>query len=485
MLLEKVYDDFVKHTGLIDSVYKTVFVNISGILSRIQTISWDYLKYSSDSGSDTKYTFKDISKVPRYVIELLQNAFKNYYTLPQDTEVEIGVSIGAAPYKIINTDSGTTIPPELDFISKYELYDMFILNKPVYDLFGAFDDEFRFILSFQTSVRDVFHPLKKKFEQSETVSYVLENNVSQSKVATAQLHVETLQKKIQEILNELEFCKKNTVTLTDSRHKIFIGVNSRESFLMEKEKYDVEYITLKQTKDGYDEKRIKIQSVLSDIEAELSDATARKGQAAPELIDYLVRKKVTFERELVSVESSLHDFNTFLNDLSTKIHDIAISLSQIDGYTTNDITTLDDQIAAAQRRQDDLYGILLGLETELKHQQRTSEDLSIKSEKASSYGDLTIQNIENSAIVSHLATSLNPASVITVINYLRYYYAYYTTQIANDLITANIDLDINIAHAVASKMYLVRCFGLYFNQMFSAVDFADNRIEKVISIVKD
>lgn len=482
MLLEKVYDDFTKHTGLVDSVYKTVFINISSILTKIQSISWDYLKYSTDT-DETLYKFGEVTKVPRYVVELLQNVFKNYYTLPSNALIEIGVSVGPDSYKILNSESGTKIPTELEFIDKYELYDMFILDKPVYDLFGAFDDEFRFTRAFQTSIKDIFHPLKKKFEQSDTTSYVIENNVSHNTIATAQLHVTTLQSKIQEILSELEAQRNKTSILMDSRNKIFSGVNSRESLIMDKEKYTIEYTTLKTTKDGHDEKRDKLKTILADIDAELNDLTAKK--ASEELIEFLVRKKATFEKELASVESSIHDFTSFLADLANKIRDITTHLSQIDTYTTNDVTALDAQIQASNERQDDLYGVLVGLETELKHQNKISEDLALKNEKASSYGDITIQNIENSAIVSHLATSLNPSSVITVLNYLRYYFAYYSTQIANDLITANPELDSSIAHAVAAKLFLVRCFGLYFNQVFSAVDFADNRIAKVISIVKD
>jgi len=482
MLLEKVYDDFIKHTGLIDSVYKTVFINISSILTRIQSISWDYLKYSTET-EETAYNFKEIAKVPRYVVELLQNAFKNYYTLPTNTVIEIGVSIGNDSFKVINSASGTQVPPELEFIDKYELYNMFILDKHVFDLFGSFDEEFKFTRAFQTSVKDIFHPLKKKFELADTSAYVLENDVSYNKIADTQLNVATLQNKIQEILVDLDSLRKKTEILSDSRNKIFTGVNSREALLLEKEKYGIEYATLKTTKEGYDEKRSKLKTILADIDAELSDLTSKN--ASKELIDYLVRKKVTFEKEMVSVEASLIDFNSFLSDLVTRMQDITTILTQVDSYTTNDVESLDAQIKAAGERQDDLYGVLVGLETEMKHQKKIAEDMAIKNEKASSYGDITIQNIENSAIVSHLATALNPSSVITVLNYIRYYFAYYATQIANDLLLAHPGLDVAIAHAVAVKLVLVRCFGLYFNQMFSAVDFADNRIVKVISIVKD
>ena len=37
MLLEKVYTDFVAHTNLTDSIYKSVFINISEVLNKINS----------------------------------------------------------------------------------------------------------------------------------------------------------------------------------------------------------------------------------------------------------------------------------------------------------------------------------------------------------------------------------------------------------------------------------------------------------------
>jgi len=482
MLLEKVYEDFVKHTGLIDSVYKTVFINISNVLSNVNSISWKYLTYSTEDDTTT-YNFTDVKKVPRYVIELLRNAFINYYTLPTNAVIEIGVAVNDVLYKIVNSSSGTDIPEEIRFIVNYELYDMFVLDKPVYDLFGSFDDEFKFVRTFQTNINDIFHPLKKKFENEEDVSFVTDNKISENKVAEMQHNVVVLQNKIQEILSELEAQRETTTTLVDSRNRILSGVNSREAFLMDKEKYVIEFKTLQQNKEEYVEKRDKLMKVLADIDTELADIN--EGDASDAIRDFLVKKKLMFEKELESVDNSINDFQTFLNDLQAKTQDITTSLAQIESYTTNDLETFDSKIKSANQRQDDLYGVLVGLEAELKHQKSKSEDVSLKNEKAHSYGDITIKSIENSAIVNHLSTSLNPSSVTTVINYLRYYFAYHTTSIANDLIGANSKLEAHIAQAVACKLFLVRCFGLYFTQMFSAIDFADNRIEKIIAIVRD
>jgi len=487
MLLEKVYDDFVKHTGLIDSVYKTVFINISNVLNTVNSISWKYLTYSTDSDTTT-YNFMDLKKVPRYVIELLRNVFMNYYTLPNNAMIEIGVTINDTLYKIVNSSKGTEIPDELLFISNYDLYNLFILDKPVYDLFGAFDEEFSFTKSFQTSVHDIFHPLKKKFEQGGAQELVRDTENVRDVAAEAEYNSVTLQNKIQDILKKLEEQRSSTESLIATKNKILTGVNSREAFLMDKDKYIIENKTLQENRVEYIERKNKLQNAIKEIDAELSDTVSSDEeviQTSDEVTTFLVSKKVMFEKELGSVEESIRDFDNFINDLQTKIQDITTNLSQIETYTTNDLSTLDDKIKTANARQDDLYGILVGLETELKHQNKIAEDFSLTHEKANSYGDITIKNIENSAIVNHLATSLNPSSVTTVINYLRYYFSYHTTQISDDLITANKELEPHIAHAVACKLFLVRCFGLYFNQIFSAVDFADNRVAKIIAIVRD
>lgn len=483
MTFEKVYDEFVKYTGLSDSVYRSVFSNVFEVLNKLKTISWDYLEYKDSSGGSTSFVFSQMQKIPRYVVELFQNVFKNYYTLPANSEVILCVTVDNIQYKILNSSEGTVLPKEIEFIKKHNLYDIFILGNPVYDLFSEFDSVFSFVQNFKSSVHDVFLPLKKKFELDAANEFVNVSGVSQSKLADTQLNVEGIQNRIKELLERVDFLRKERDQLIISRNKIFIGVNSRESLLLDRDKYSMECETLRETKKTYEDKLDKLTSILNTIEADIADAEIKQIKNSD--IDYLVKKKVIFEKDKFSIAKSISDFDGFITDLSGKLKIITENLESINEYSTNDVETLDSKVASLNAEQDNLYGILIGLESELKHQKRLLEDSAMSIEKSKTYSDISIQNIENSAIVNHLASALHPTPVTTVINYLRYYFAYHATQIANSILSENSNMDTYLAQAVAVKLTLVRNFGIYLSQIFSAVDFADNRIEKTLIIVKE
>ena len=335
--------------------------------------------------------------------------------------------------------------------------------------------------NLKTDVKNIFQPLKRRFEQSGAVEFVREDSISTNKVADIQFNVEGLKNKITEVLNKLENIRKDRDNSFLYRNKLFLGVNSREGMLADIDKYSVEYETLQETKQEYERKLEKIDLMLSSIEVELNDAAEKEGIDT----DFLIQKKMVFEKEKFSLEKSISDFNEFLIDLSNKVKDISSNLSEIENYTTNDIEVSDSKIKSLNEEQENLYGILVGLEAELKHQQGLLADSSLSIEKSQSYSDMTIANVENSAIISHLASPSQSVSVTTVLNYLRYYFAFNATQISNIILRDKPEMDVYTAQALAVKLTFIKNFGIYLNQFFSVVDFTDNRIAKKILIVKD
>ena len=486
MLLDKLYNDFLTHTNLTDSVYKSVFVNLSQVLETIKAISWDYLKCVDTEGERISFEFPKAKTIPRYLVELIQNIFVPRYTLPNDLTVELGMTYKGAPYKIFDGAVGTSIPTDIEFIQKYNLFDTFILNRPVYDVFGAFNTEFKFLDSFKTEVRDVFQPLKKRFESADAQTAVRENEVAPDKLASAQFNTEALSERIKELLKEIDDIKKEREELRNSSDGLVRALNSEESVRMEQDKLSIERTTLLETKNEYAEKIRKLTTVLKKIESQLADIDANASDAIVSDREYLIRKKTLFTENKKSFESSYQDFENFLKDIDARLADISKELALLDQYTTNDVETLEKKIRSLNSQQEDSYSLLLTLENEFKQQKHSLSSNSIKLEKAqTAYSDVTLQNIENSSIVNHLATALQPASVTTVINYLRYYFAFNANRFAQDMIKVTPDLHSHVAQALASKLVLVRSFGVYFNQMFSTIDFADSRVGNVLLIVKD
>jgi len=490
MLLEKVYTDFVAHTSLTDSIYKSVFVNISEILDKICNIDLISLAYIDPDDGKTFFDLNKNDGIQRYAVELFQNIFKNYYTLPNSASIELHISYKDVEYKIISTGIETSIPEEIKFLEKLELSDWFVLDKPIVDLFGEFDKIFKFVNSFKTPINSIFEPLKKKLEKTEAVAHVLDNNISKNSIAETELAIENLQKKIKDILANIDELRQKRDHLQVSKNNLFKKINSREVLLSEQEKIKIEYETLKETQKEYIKKRDYVSTIVKEIEAVLSDLNEAKkqGEVSEKDINLYIEKKIKFEKDIESRNASIKDFNDLLTNMSDKLKAISNDLLEIENYTTNDIETLEANIRSTDTEQENLYSILLGLEGELKHQKSLLNSNAPKMERSlsgSKYSDIAIQNVETAAITNHLTTTLQPTSVTAVINYLRYYFAYYATIITKDFLNHYEGLDTYLAQAVAAKVVLLRHFGIYFNKIFSAIDFADNRIGKVINITQD
>ncbi len=491
MLLDKIYADFVAHTNLTDSIYKAVFVNISEILNKINSINLISLTYTdSDDRKSTFYEFEEIDKIPRYIVELFQNIFKNYYTLPESSTVSLIVTYKDVEYEIINKGMETTIPEGVKFLKSLELFNWFILDKPVIDLFGEFDKVFNFMNSFKSPITNVFEPLKKKLEKTEATEHIMDNAVSKNTVADTELSVESLQNKIKDVLASVDSLRIKRDQLQINKNNLISKINSREALLADQEKLTVEYQTLKEVQEDYLHKIDQMSIVVVEIEAALVDLNQKntKEESYSKDIELYIEKKIIFEKEIESRRVSVKDFDGMLKNFSDRIKSITNDLSEIENYTTNDIDTLGSNIKALNTEQEDLYSILLGLEGELKHQKSLLNTNALRLEKASTdsmYTGVAIKSIETVAITSHLALAQQPTSVITVLNYLRYYFTYYSTVITKGFLDNYSGLDTYLAQAVASKVVLLRYFGMYFHTMLSAIDFADNRIGKVINIVQD
>ena len=496
MFLEKLYNDFVAHTKLSDSVYKSIFVNMSEILENIGKLSWISVQ-CTDTGRDDTYDFSKIRQVPVHVIELMQNVFSENYTLPATAVVSVMVSYRDILYTITHTAEGVSIPPELDFIKKYKLLNMFLVTSPVVDVFGSFDSEFELFNSFRTEMSQGFQPLQKRFEALEGSQRIIENGLSESTLATTQLTVETLQKQLKDSVQKLDNIRVARDELTAKRNAIYAGVNSRESLMSELDRVGIEHTTLIEGRDEFLKKHDDVSKILHGINAELAnlEAAGCGGGKFTHNVDvtgadntsYLIEKRVFCEKEIGSLDKALIDYNDFINKTTLRLSELQQQLSQIEGHTVADITVMDNELARLNTEQENTFNILTGLEVELKHQQTKlgNDGVGLSAGQNQSYVDLSVQDVESNMITDHLATAPQPTAVTVVRNYFRELFAYHTTRISQELLQQVPDLDVYIAQAAASKLVLMRVFGLYFNQMFSFVEFTDNRLLKLIIMVKD
>lgn len=481
MILDKIYENFVQHTGLNDGVYKTVFIQISDILETLKDIKWQRLIYNINDVDYITNFIKDES-VPLYIIEIVQNLFDNTYSFPSDSKVILELEYKNKPYIIETDGEDIFIPPELEFISDYSLFKLFLITYNVFDIFGEFDNLFNFVNSFKTKIRNIYSPLQKRFEEVDAVKKVDQKIISTSSVSNSQALIENLKKSRENILQRIDEIHTQKDKLMSDKNNMLKIVRSRESYEIEKQNLTNEYNILKDDYTSYKKTFYKFIDTLSEVEIEIQDLNYNHGPEEEK--QYFIEKKLLLEKEKDTLENNLNDTKILMDNLSLRLIQLTQHLKETENFTMLEVDILSDEISKIDKEREEVYISLVSIENELKHQLQKVDDGNIELEhskvRTSLISDMT--GVDRQNIVDHLSSSLQPTSVTIVMNYLRYYFAFVTTKIAHDLSNLYKDVDISILQAVASKLALTRFFGVYYNIIFSAVKFVDNRVDHVTLI---
>ena len=484
MSLDTIYTDFCNHIGIKDTAYEAVFNRFNLIINRMNETKWLYVIYNDkDSDQTVNFDIEHNPTVPLYVLDLIKNCFGNYYTLPNSVIVTIGVSFQNINYEIIYTATETKIPPEISHIMEDDLIKLFTLTSPVRDIFSEFDNLFSFFSKFRVPVKAIFPTLEKKFELKNIKNDVIEGNLSAQEMMQDKNKTEILKIKRQSILKKVDEVRFERDNLISSKENIYNDVNARDNLLTERQKLIDENSAFIGLKEEYEQKLDKFKNILSGIDSELAYKIDNK--INDEDTEYLRDKKLVFEREYLSIDKSLSDVLNYLKGASEGLKAIEIEIEKIENYKPVDVTAAERRIKELNLEQDSLYTELLITEQDLKTLNTKNLNESLRIEKAQYTEDETISNIENKALLTHLSSSLQPPSVVTVVNYLRYYFAYQTTLIASVISKENTDGNIYTIQAIAMRIVMAEYFGFKFNNLFSIYDFNHKSINHMNLIVKE
>ena len=493
---EKIYRDFSEHTGLIDDTYKNIFSKIEDSISKISDISFRYFKYS-DTYNDTStlVQFEKDKEVPLYVIEIIKNCFGNYYTLPNYITIEISVIYKGDEYFIVSTSEGSIIPEPLLFLKTDNLFNIFFITQPIVDIFNEYDNVFKFVDNFKTPIRQIYNPLQKKFEINKAKEDVVVEGITKNDVMNSRLLIDSYQTQMQEYLNQINNIRIERDNLVTNRSNIVNGAANRDNTLKEKERIMVEISTINTSLEELTIKLSKTSAILNEIQSHIDFAIDDKNRILAtndstaimdfeNNINYLKDKKTVFEDDKQSTELTIKKSEDVLRTLNGSIVTINDQLRKIEGYTMDDVAAIDSKIKELQFNQDTIYNQLLVTENEVKMIKAEQNNIALKIEQSQSYTESSIQNIEVKSITNHLSYPLLPSSVITITNYLRYYFAYYLTITTEELIKKYDAQNIYVLQAIASKLVLSRYFGVTFNNLFSIFPLnEDLKLAKVLSSI--
>ncbi len=486
MILKKIYEDFLVHTDLKDSIYKTVFIQISDVLAMLNKIKWIRLKYVVGE-QKISTEFLNIKTVPLYILEIIQNLFYQSFTFPENCRVELVVELNGIEHHIISENNVAIIPKELSFIKDYNLLQHFFVIRPVFDIFSEFDSLFSFTDKFKTKVEDIYKPLEQSFLNKEASEEIDAGMVSKSSVADKQSLIEVLKKRRTELINTIAVLTSEIEATEANQKQVSRILKTIDALNHDKKIVESEYHNLKSRFKERRERFDEVLDVLSSIQVELeglysSDAAVRETDDYKEEVNYLLSKKELFDKEKIKLEGETRDLNNLIESTKIALNEMIEKVKKANEYGNDDVTTLAAKYKEFLNKKENSQIELLSIENEIKQlKSKANQDITkiqsvpVTSNSASGALEETCRR----DIVSHLSSSLQPNSITVVLNYLRYYFAFHVTRIAAGLDTNDSVIRPGLLQCLSTRLALVRNFGVCLNNLFSVIDIADNRIANV------
>jgi chromosome segregation ATPase len=330
----------------------------------------------------------------------------------------------------------------------------------------------------------VFPALEKKFDINSSKEFVDQENITTKDISNSKLLIEALEEQVSNYMNQMEQIKIEKENIKNKKQASFSSVENRGELIAEKNRLINEHEMLRVTIDDYNNRLEKLDKIITDIDSELAWALDRSG--SEEDTSFLKDKRIVFEHDRTSLEKTKQDILKLIKTSEISIDTIDKEIKSGEKLTEDDLIDMDNQIKLLDNKQDSLYAELLRDDSKLKSLKSQSLNKQLKIEQAQTYADMTIQTIENGSIINHLSTPLQPISVTTVSNYLRYYFCYHVTLLANELINKNPNENIYIIQALASKLILLDLFDVTLNTVFSVFPILEHdKIKNTLIITKE
>ena len=482
MILNNIYEKFVEHTGLKDAIYKTVFIQIGDILQYIKAIKWIKITYNIGTDIHT-HNFKPDGEIPLYVAEVMQNLFDNTYSFPESSKIELELEYKGMPYNIVCEKDEVTIPSDIQFIADYSLLDFFLITRQVYDIFFEFDELFKFTDTFKTKIDKIFTPLRDKFEDQVGHEKVDSGDISSSNISSVNTLIENLKKSRSGILTKLDQLNESKSKLIYNKNEVLKAVRSKKGCELERKNMTNEYNILKEDYDKYKKNLYKIIDMVAEIDSQLETMAHDKENVDVAEQEYLKERKVVFAKQQKELEGTLADTKALMDNVTLRLTEVNNHIKSIQKYTMNDVDVLAQKIEELDKSHKETYVSLTTIENEIKQQSLkvSSDNAQIEREKQR-FENAGLDQVASQDIVAHLSSPLQPTSVTVVMNYLRYFFAFYASKISAELMDVYKDFNAPTIQAVACKLVLTKFFGVYYNNIFSSVKFVDNQVKDVIFV---
>ena len=476
MLIAKLYQQFLKHTELVDSTYKSVFIQISTVLEQISVVKFKSLSYTVGD-KQVLWDFTTTNDVPNYVVEIVRNLFEQFYTLPQSSDVELTVKYEDTDLVVSARGDKFIIPDELEFIRQYSLCSYFINDHLVYEPFDDFERYFKFISTMckenETPIRELQDLFKDANAPKDSIFSLESSNTDE--INSVLISLKKSRKESIEKLSQVKLERENTFSLKlGSTPK----VAERNSLLDNKLRVASDHSDIQKEKSAHLSRIQQTQNLLKQVEQELLSITQDSNE---EDFSYLKDKKFNLSKALEVVQTNFAQISHIEGTYAKQLQSIDIELTEYSGYNDTSI----GQIEADLLKQDEtimhLDNLIANYEAKI-HDLYTQLNTTIKPEKH--------YEANTNIVVSKLSSIGYSRPITIVLNYIKNLYTYHVLSKTNEIVNAPEfehygDNKVIYAQTVAARLVLSDLFNLEFNNVFSSIPIGSKYYKHVVIIRRD
>jgi len=424
MILDKIYTDFLSHTSLADSTYKSVFVKIQDVFDKLNSLKIlsFYYRLNEDHISVDFTTIRDA--VPVYVVDLIDNLFEKSYTFPENSEARLDVLYQGSKTSIIQKNNVVEIPVELKFIETMHLFPFFCILKSQLTLFDEFDRLFKF-LEFKQPLRSVYGPLKQLFERSDNAQRIDSGSLTTTTSVSYAIIAEDLQNKKEALVKELEALKEKRTAVATAKNELLQFARFKDTYNSEYLALNEEHKTLFFAKEELEKKVAAINHVMVEIDDKLANQSTLEAADT----EFYKNKKTYLLEKRGLLDAQIQQTQSLLTTTKVRIEEIKAAFTQAEKFSEFDLKESETTVQRLDREIERYYDEIQSVEISITKakQAGVASEIAVSSSSLSAIDTVSLQTIPD-----HLAKPDLPSSVTVVKNYLKYYFVYHADKLVKE-----------------------------------------------------
>ena len=449
MLLNSLYQKFITHTNLTDSLYKTIFIQLGEIFDNVNALKFLSLSYQvGDSKGD--YTFDGKTDIPHYFVEMIKNLFERFYTLPSNSSIELKIQYHDQIYTVKSEGEEVFIPEPIKFITVFKLYEFFIINYRAEDFNTEFGKIEYLFLNMNKGIKPQVKELFDIFKKEETIDTT---NTGEN-VDELQSEIEQLKRARMSSLSMLDDLTLSTEQLNTKKLDIEKHFNEHKTLSDNYQTTQFEIEALKGEYDGYTAKITELESTIAAIYNEL---LGNEYEITAEL-DFLREKKNKFEKLKEVTITNREQVSSFSSSLMVKLREYKLDMEKVKEYSAESLAKIVNELQQLLAQKDQYQGIIVSYEN----------DIHLKTAALITKLNPKALTIDGPTLIAKLSNGQLSKSVNLVLNYIRTYYIHKAMTYDASFSKENIASD--ICQILASKKAFFEVFQLNIPYMFSFID---------------